>query len=115
MAPIVPPIKCQGIKTKLVRVIKSLRPKDVKGRWIEPFCGSCVVALNLRPERALLCDSNEHVIRFYNDLQSGKITSGLIREYLLEHGARLKLQGDQYIMKSVISSTGSQRLLPFCF
>lgn len=94
MAPIVPPIKCQGIKTKLVRAIKSLRPKDVNGRWIEPFCGSCVVALNLRPDRALLCDSNEHIIRFYNNIQSGEITSGLIREYLLEQGSRLKRQGE---------------------
>ena len=94
MAPIVPPIKCQGIKTKLVRTIKSLRPKDVKGRWIEPFCGSCVVALNLRPERALLCDSNEHIVRFYSDIQSGEITSGQIRDYLLEQGSRLKRQGE---------------------
>jgi DNA adenine methylase len=94
MAPIVPPIKCQGIKTKLVRAIKSLYSKDTKGRWIEPFCGSCVVPLNIRPERALLCDSNEHIIRFYNDIQSGEITSGLIREYLLEQGGRLRRQGE---------------------
>lgn len=94
MPSIVPPIKCQGIKTKLVGAIKSLRPKDVKGRWIEPFCGSCVVALNIQPERALLCDSNEHIVRFYNDIQSGEITSGLVGEYLLEHGSRLKRQGE---------------------
>jgi DNA adenine methylase len=94
MSPVVPPIKCQGIKTKIVHAIKSLRPEDVGGRWIEPFCGSCVVPLNLLPERALLCDTNEHIIRFYRDLQSGKITSGLIREYLSEHGARLKRQGE---------------------
>jgi DNA adenine methylase len=94
MAPIVPPIKCQGIKTKLVRAIQSLHPKDANGRWIEPFCGSCVVPLNVRPNRALLCDSNEHIIRFYTDIQAGRITSGLIREYLLEQGARLKRQGE---------------------
>jgi DNA adenine methylase len=94
MALVVPPIKCQGIKTKIVRAIKSLQPQASGGRWIEPFCGSCVVPLNVRPERALLCDSNEHIIRFYSDLQAGEITSGSIREYLEEQGARLKHHGE---------------------
>lgn len=94
MAPIVPPIKCQGIKTKIVGAIKSLHAKYPNGRWIEPFCGSCVVALNVRPENALLCDSNEHIIRFYADIQAGHITSGLVREYLSEQGARLKRLGE---------------------
>jgi len=64
------------------------------GRWIEPFCGSCVVPFNVQPEKALLCDSNEHIIRFYTDMQSGKITNSLVRDYLLEQGARLKRQGE---------------------
>ena len=95
MAPVVPPIKCQGIKTKIVGAIQSLHLKDTRGRWIEPFCGSCVVPFSLRPEIALLCDSNEHIIRFYTDMQSGEITSGLVKEYLSEHGARLKKQGEE--------------------
>ena len=74
MATIVPPLKCQGIKTKLVRAIRALQPKTARGRWIEPFCGSCVVPFNVRPERALLCDSNEHIIQFYTDVQSGART-----------------------------------------
>ena len=94
MTPVVPPIKRQGIKTKIVRAIRSLQPKNPHGRWIEPFCGSCVVPFNVRPERALLCDSNEHIIRFYADIQSGNVTSGLVREYLSEQGARLKRQGE---------------------
>ncbi|MGH7136259.1 MAG: DNA adenine methylase [Pirellulales bacterium] len=94
MVPLVPPIKCQGIKTKIVRAIRSLSPENTPSRWIEPFCGSCVVPFNVRPERALLCDSNEHIIRFYVDIQSGNITSGLVREYLREQGERLKRQGE---------------------
>jgi DNA adenine methylase len=39
---IVPPIKCQGIKTKLVSLIKSLADQQNFDRWIEPFCGSGV-------------------------------------------------------------------------
>lgn len=94
-APVVPPIKCQGIKTKIVQAIRSLYPQRTRGRWIEPFCGSCVVPFSVRPEKALLCDSNEHIIRFYVDVQSGNLTSGLVREYLGKHGGRLKLQGEQ--------------------
>ena len=95
MAPLVPPIKCQGIKTKLARAIRSLVPKDATGRWIEPFCGSCVVPFNVRPERAILCDTNEHIIRFYKDIQTGNVTNGQIREYLSKQGARLKKAGEE--------------------
>lgn len=94
MAPVVPPIKCQGIKTKIVRAIQSLHPKEAGHRWVEPFCGSCVVPFNILPERALLSDSNQHIIQFYNDIQSGIITSGSVREYLSEQGLRLKQQGE---------------------
>jgi hypothetical protein len=38
MKVIVPPIKSQGIKTKLIPWIKDIAPK-VNGRWIEPFLG----------------------------------------------------------------------------
>jgi DNA adenine methylase len=94
MAAVVPPIKCQGIKTKMVDAIRSLQSKKATDRWIEPFCGSCVVPFNIRPERALLCDSNEHIIRFYTDVQSGKITGGLVRDYLSEQGGRLRRHGE---------------------
>ena len=36
---VVPPIKSQGIKTKLVPWIQTLVPK-VSGKWIEPFLGT---------------------------------------------------------------------------
>ncbi len=52
-AVIVPPIKCQGIKTKLVSSIKSLADQQNCERWIEPLCGSGVVAFNLQPKKAL--------------------------------------------------------------
>jgi len=37
---IIPPIKIQGIKTKLVEWIIGLITFEIKGRWIEPFMGS---------------------------------------------------------------------------
>ena len=64
-APLVPPIKCQGIKTKLAGEIRRLASAHSHERWVEPFCGSCVVALNVQPEQALLCDTNIHIIKFY--------------------------------------------------
>ncbi|MGL4424069.1 MAG: Dam family site-specific DNA-(adenine-N6)-methyltransferase, partial [Gemmataceae bacterium] len=115
MAPIVPPIKCQGIKTKIVQAIKSLQPKVANGRWIEPFCGSCVVPLNVRPERALLCDSNEHIIRFYSDLQSGLVTSGVVRHYLEEQGANLKRGGEDVFYEIRDQFNANPNSLAFLF
>ncbi len=60
---IVPPIKSQGIKAKLVPWIQALVP-DVRGKWIEPFLGTGVVAFNAGFREALLNDVNPHVIRF---------------------------------------------------
>ncbi len=96
---IVPPIKCQGIKTKLVQFIASNILWDGSGRWIEPFLGSGVVLFNIRPKRALVSDTNKHIIRFYKDIQSGKINEIIVKEYLQEHGVKLYQQGKEYYYK----------------
>ncbi len=94
---IVPPIKCQGIKTKLVPWIKAIVPEGFDGRWIEPFMGSGVVAFNLRPERALLTDTNPHLINFYQAVSAGEITSVSARELLEKEGAELlRTEGEHY-------------------
>jgi len=93
----VPPIKCQGIKTKLVPWIKAITPDEIKGRWIEPFMGSGVVAFNIRPQRALLCDTNPHLINFYKSVANGKITSARVRAFLEKEGETLlKSEGEYY-------------------
>ncbi len=61
---LVPPIKCQGIKTKLVPWIKAIIPADFDGRWNEPFMRSGVVVFNVRPRNALLADSNRTSLIF---------------------------------------------------
>jgi DNA adenine methylase len=38
---------------------------------VEPFCGGLAVALGLQPARALLNDTNPHLINFYRWLQRG--------------------------------------------
>lgn len=85
----VPPIKSQGIKTKLVEWI-SLNVKEIEfDRWVEPFMGTGVVAFNVRPKKALLCDSNPHLIKFYKAIQNKEITSGIVRSFLNEEGQKL--------------------------
>ena len=73
LPPLVPPLKCQGIKTKLAGEIQRLAQMQEFDRWVEPFCGSCVVALNVQPKRALLADSNVHIIRLYQEIQRGDL------------------------------------------
>ena len=92
----VPPIKSQGIKTKLVPWIKSLIPDDFDGMWIEPFMGTGVVAFNVMPERALLCDSNPHLINFYQGISDGTITAPIVRRYLNKEGAILADVGESH-------------------
>lgn len=86
---ITPPIKSQGIKTKLVPTIMRLKP-DFSGRWIEPFLGTGVVAFNSHAENALLSDINPHIINFYSELHNGQIDSLKIQEFLFKEGQKLK-------------------------
>jgi len=94
--PLVPPLKCQGIKTKLAGEIKTLAQNQQFERWVEPFCGSCVVALNLQPSKALLCDSNIHIIRFYQDISEGKLTPAMVKSFLDDEGEKLSAIGEEY-------------------
>ena len=52
----VPPIKNQGIKTKLVSWIIDNVDFTIDGRWVEPFMGSGVVGFNFNAKNALFCD-----------------------------------------------------------
>lgn len=92
----VPPIKSQGIKTKLVPWIKDIMPGDFDGLWIEPFMGTGVVAFNTTPSRALLCDTNPHLIYFYQEIQEGKITPEIVRDFLNREGATLLEKGEEH-------------------
>lgn len=92
----IPPIKSQGIKTKLVPWIQSIIPHDFQGVWIEPFMGTGVVAFNVAPERALLCDSNPHLINFYAGMASGAITPEIVKDYLIREGGLLLAKGETH-------------------
>lgn len=89
----VPPLKCQGIKTKLVPWILDTAGRDFS-RWVEPFMGSGVVGFNAAPQRALFGDSNPHIIAFYSAIQSGRVTEHTVRRYLQREGALLRTADD---------------------
>ena len=92
----VPPIKSQGIKTKLVPWINGIVPLPLDERWVEPFMGTGVVAFNLAPKNALLCDINPHLIAFYQAVSDGGITPEKVRDYLEREGARLLEKGQSH-------------------
>ena len=92
----VPPIKSQGIKTKLVPWIKSIVPSDFNGTWIEPFMGTGAVAFNVAPHRAILCDTNPHLVNFYASIASGEITPEVVNEFLTREGETLLSKGEDH-------------------
>ena len=61
---IIPPIKIQGIKSKIVPEIQNNLTWNKEGKWIEPFLGSGVVLFNIQPNTAVLSDTNPHIINF---------------------------------------------------
>jgi DNA adenine methylase len=92
----VPPIKSQGIKTKLVPWIRSITPTDFNGVWIEPFMGTGAVAFNVAPQCAILCDTNPHLVNFYAGIASGEITPEIVKEFLTREGEMLLSKGEDH-------------------
>lgn len=93
---LVPPLKTQGIKTRLIPFIREnveLAPDEV---WIEPFMGSGAVGFNMAPARARFSDNNPHIIRFYRAIQDGSIDSASVREYLEREGGALMEKGAEH-------------------
>ncbi len=89
----VPPIKIQGIKTKIVPLIKKNVVMKKDSVWIEPFMGSGVVGFNIEPHHAIFADTNPHTIEFYNQIKKKNITHHSVRTYLEHEGKQLE-EGD---------------------
>ena len=92
----VPPIKSQGIKTKLVPWVHTIVPEKFNGVWVEPFMGTGVVAFNIAPSNALLCDTNPHLVNFYSALARGEITSAIVGDFLTAEGKTLLEKGEDH-------------------
>ena len=91
-----PPIKIQGIKTKLVPLIKDNIIMDKEMLWVEPFMGSGVVGFNIRPQQAIFADTNPHIINFYNNIKQKNIDSYIVRNFLESEGDKLEKGDDEY-------------------
>lgn len=95
----VPPIKSQGIKTKLVPWINQSLPEDFDGLWIEPFMGTSVVGFNVPVKKALMCDINPHLVNFYIAIKEGKITPKIVYDFLQEESQNLLKNKDEHYYK----------------
>jgi len=100
---IVPPIKIQGKKTKLVQKIMEIADEILNEHqeidtWVEPFLGSGVVAFNCpsRIKKVVVNDINPHIIKFYKGVADGIITSDKIREVFELHNQNLLKYGVKY-------------------
>ena len=88
---IIPPIKSNGIKTKLVPFIKNKIPNATT--LIEPFFGTGVVSFNAGIENVIANDINPHIINFYQSVKSGEINENTARTYLEYEGKKLEEDG----------------------
>lgn len=103
MSIIIPPIKSQGIKTKLVPWINDVILHSgidfQNANWIEPFFGTGVVGLNtIVGGNRIVGDTNPHIISFYESIQNGNITPQNMRAYLEIEGKILcESEEDGYV------------------
>ena len=58
--------------------------------------GSGVVGFNLKPRQALFCDTNPHLIAFYQGINNGTINPIVVRAFLESEGAQLARHGADY-------------------
>lgn len=91
---LVVPIKTQGKKTKITEYIREFYQKD--RIWIEPFLGSAQVLFAVSPEKAIVSDTNIHIINFYNSLKNKKFNHVSVRDFLEYHGKILSEKGKEY-------------------
>ena len=98
------PIKTQGRKTKLVEWISKWTDwyggsNGNKGRWIEPFAGSCQVGLSFAPAgKALMCDMNPYLIELCKDMQSGAVSRESMTKFMEKESKLLQSCGYDYFM-----------------
>ena len=69
--PLKPPLKWAGGKRWLVQHLRSTWEAFSDRRYVEPFCGGLALPLAFMPRRALLNDTNPHLISFYHWVQRG--------------------------------------------
>lgn len=120
MSVIIPPIKSQGIKTKLIPWINDLiltSGISLNARWIEPFFGTGVVGFNSPVNGThIVGDTNPHIINFYQQVQSGKITPYTMHTYLERESKLLEMADeDGYAYYRLVRNRFNQEHSPYDF
>jgi len=121
MSVIIPPIKSQGIKTKLVPWINDIVLQSglelSRANWIEPFFGTGVVGLNtIVGGGRIVGDTNPHIINFYKGIQNGEITSHNMRIYLANEGdLLLESEENGYVHFRDVKNRFNAKHSPFDF
>ncbi len=77
--------------------------------------GTGVVAFNLAPKHALLCDTNPHLVNFYQAIADKKITPEIVKQYLNEEGAQLLKKGEFHYYELRARFNEEHRPLDFLF
>lgn len=101
-----PALKWAGGKRWLLPHLQPIWQQFQGRRLVEPFVGGMGIALGLKPVKALLSDSNEHLINFYSWLQKGLIAdSDFSNEEVAFYEARAQFNnliksGDSHSKKS---------------
>ena len=81
-----PFLRWAGGKTQIVRELIRLLPDDIESRlYREPFLGAGSLFFAIRPERAVLSDANEHLIKCYEFIRA---QPSLVARYLRFHASR---------------------------
>ena len=117
---IVPPIKIQGKKTKLLTHIfdlaNEIADKDTD-TWVEPFFGSGVVGFNCPDyiKNVIAGDINPYVIGFYNAIKEGKITSDIVGDSLTMMSGMLFKYGKGYYLEIRKRFNETHDLMDFLF
>ncbi len=83
----------------LVPWIKTIVPDGFDGTWIEPFMGTGVVAFNIVPRNAILCDTNPHLVNFYQSLDRGEVNADVVKKFLIREGGMLLEEGESHYYK----------------
>jgi DNA adenine methylase len=103
---IIPPIKIQGKKTKLVPKIMEIADYLLEQHteidtWVEPFLGSGVVAFNCpdRINKVIVNDINPHIINLYKQIAYGFITPEMVETTFHYHNDELLKGGYDYYNK----------------
>jgi DNA adenine methylase len=76
---VTPALKWAGGKRWLLPHLQPIWQQFQSRRLVEPFVGGMGVALGLKPAQALLSDSNEHLVNFYQWLQKGLVSNADFR------------------------------------